>query len=160
MNRMEVKEIKNLDGETILSYDENDERWIDGKYDLSGKNLERANLEGIIWMEVTLRDANLKEANFYWANLFMSDLSEADGEGAKFYGTNLESVNFTKANLKNAVFGKDDLDGATNVCGANFTDAVLDGAKFDETLYDRRTIFPKNFNPDENGLVRIKNKYF
>ena len=61
---MKIKGIKNLDGEVIFTYDEDDEKWAWGKYDLSGVNLERANLEGAIWMDVILHKANLKEAQF------------------------------------------------------------------------------------------------
>ena len=155
---MKIKEIKNLDGKTILSYDEHDEKWILGEYNLSGADLESANLQGIIWQEITLCRANLKEADFYWANLFMSDLSETNCESARFSGAALEEVNFTRANLKNADFGKDNLGASSDVSGVNFTDANLDGTKFDETRYDDKTIFPKNFNPEKNGLVRIKDK--
>ena len=155
---MRIKEIKNLDGEVIFTYDEDDKRWIWGQYDMTGVNLERANLQGVIWQEVVLHGANLRGADFYWANLFMSVLSETNCEGARFSGTALEEVNFTRANLKNADFGKDNLGGWTDVSGVNFTDANLDRTKFNETRYDDKTIFPKKFNPEENGLIRIKSK--
>lgn len=155
---MAVFEIKNLDGEVILTYDENDKRWIEGNYDLSEANLERANLEMKVWQEVILRGANLKKAEIYSGIFFMSDLSEANCEGTKFCGTDLKGVNFTNANLRNAVFGKNNLGGAADICGADFTDAILDDAKFDETRYDKKTVFPKNFNPEKNGLIRIEKK--
>ncbi|HEY0048181.1 MAG TPA: pentapeptide repeat-containing protein [Pyrinomonadaceae bacterium] len=153
---MKIVEIKNLDGEVIFSYDEEDEKWIWGDYDFSGVNLEKANLEGIVWQQISLRRANLKEADCYRAILCGSDLSESDCESAEFTGANLKQVNFTKASLKNAVFTKDNLGGSTDVSGANFNGAVLDGAEFKETFYNARTIFPENFNPEKNGLVRIK----
>jgi uncharacterized protein YjbI with pentapeptide repeats len=153
---MKIIEIENLDREVIFSYDEEDEKWIGGDYDFSGVNLERANLEGIVWQLISLRGANLKEADCYWAILRGSDLSRSDCESAEFTGADLKEVNFTGANLKNARFTKNNLGISTNVSGANFTGAVLDGAKFEETFYNARTIFPENFNPEKNGLVRIK----
>ncbi len=153
---MSIKEIKNLDGEVILTYDENDERWVWGNYDLSDANLERSDLEMEVWQDVILRGANLKEAEIYSGTFFLSDLSETNCEGTKFWGTGLQKVNFTKSNLRNAIFGKTNLGGSTDVSGANFTDAILDGVKFDETRYDEKTIFPKNFNPAKNGLVCIE----
>ena len=155
---MSIIEIKNVDGQVISTYDDNDKKWIWGKYDFSEANLERAYLEMEVWQEVILCRANLKEAEIYSGIFFMSDLSEANCELTKFWGTDLKEVNFTKANLKNAVFGKNNMGGAANVSGANFIDANLDGAKFDETRYDEKTIFPKHFNPEKNGLVRIKDK--
>ena len=153
---MRIKEIRNSDDEVIFTYDEGDEKWIWEDYDFSGVNLEKANLQVIIWMEIKLRGGNLRKADFYWAMLRGSDLSESDCEEAEFMGANLQEVNFTGANLKNADFTKDKLGGSTDVCGANFTDAILDGAKFDKTRYDAKTIFPKNFKPEQNGLIRIK----
>jgi uncharacterized protein YjbI with pentapeptide repeats len=155
---MKIIEIKDFDGKVIFTYDEDDERWPWGNFDFSGVNLENANLEGMVWQYINLCGANLKNADFYWAMLNGSDLSGANCEEAKFWGTGLEEVNFTKANLRNAVFGKSNLGGSTDVSGANFAEAILDGAKFDATIYDAKTIFPKNFNPESNGLVRIKSK--
>ncbi|MCY7346764.1 MAG: pentapeptide repeat-containing protein [Pyrinomonadaceae bacterium] len=155
---MKIREIKNINEEVIFSYDEHDERWILREQVLSGINLEKANLQGILWEDVNLHRANLREADFYWAFLFMSDLSETNCEGAKFQGANLKEVDFTGANLKNANFGKSNLGGSADVSGTNFTDANLDGAQFDATRYDDKTIFPKNFNPEKNGLVCIKSK--
>jgi uncharacterized protein YjbI with pentapeptide repeats len=153
---MQIRAVRNLDGELIFSYDEEDERWIWGNYDFSGAVLRRAELEGVVWQQISLRRADLKQANCYMAILSGSDLTESDCESAEFTGANLKQVNFTRANLKNADFGKSKLGAATDVSGANFSGAILDGAKFDETLYNARTIFPKDFKPEKSGLVRIK----
>lgn len=157
---MRIKEIKNLDGEVIFTYDEDDTEFVSGGggYDFSGANLEKADIEMEVWQDVNLRKANLKKAEIYSGLLAMSDLSEADCEETKFLGTGLQQVNFTKANLTNAVFGRCNLGGTTNVCGANFTDAILDGAKFDKTRYDAKTIFPKKFNPSKHELVCIEDE--
>lgn len=153
---MRLREIENVDGEVILTYDEDDERWIWGEYDLSGANLERANLFGVLWMNVILREANLKSADLYWASLFGSDLSRSNCENTDFSGTDLKEVNFTGANLKNAKFGRSNLGTITDLSGANFTDSILDGAKFDHTRYDSKTVFPRGFDPVKNGLICIQ----
>jgi uncharacterized protein YjbI with pentapeptide repeats len=153
---MKIIEIKNLAGKVIFSYDEEDDRWIWGDYDFAGANLERASLEGVVWQRITLRGANLKEADCYWAIFSGSDLTESDCESAEFIGANLSEVNFTRANLKNADFTRDNLGGSTDLSGANFTGAILDGAKFEGASYNTKTIFPEKFNPEKNGLIRIK----
>lgn len=140
----------------MFTYDEDDERWIWGDYNFSGVNLERANLEGIVWQQIKLCGVNLRGANFYMAILFGSYLSDSNCESAKFMGANLEEVNFTGANLKNADFTINNLGGFTKLSGANFIKAILDGAKFGGATYNARRIFPKNFNPEQNGLTRIK----
>jgi uncharacterized protein YjbI with pentapeptide repeats len=152
---MSVVKIKNLNGNVIFSYDEDDERWIWGDYDFSGINLEDADLEGIVWQYIKLRKANLKKADFYMSILCGSDLSESDCEEAEFQGASLQEVNFTKANLKNANFSRNGLGGSTDICGANFTEANLDGAKFDGAVYDAKTIFPEHFNAEQNGLIHV-----
>lgn len=155
---MAIKEIKNLEGEPILSYDEDDERWISGNYDLADSNLENADLEFVIWQDINLKNAKLKKAEFYDGILFGSDLSESDCEETKFLGTDLKEVNFTKANLRNAIFGRNNLGGIVNISSANFTEANLEGVKFEGTRYNYKTIFPKSFNPEKHGLIRIENE--
>ncbi len=158
---MKIKEIKNLDGEIIFNYDEDDERWIWGKYDLTGANLEKANLQGVIWLDVILRKANLRNADFYWGSLFTSDLSEADCEGTRFSGTNLEDVNFTRANLRKTIFGRDNLGGHTDLRGANFSETSIEEAIFehDGAIYNGDTIFPANFDAEKSNLIRFVSKF-
>ena len=156
---MRIKEIKNLDGEVIFTYDEDDDKWFWGKYDLSGVQLEKADLgNGVLWQNVILRGANLKGAEFYWANLFMSDLSHANCEGTKFLGADLEEVNFTGANLRNTTFRKNNIGIYTNVRGANFSETNIEEAIFelDGAIYDEDTIFPANFDIEKSNLIRFR----
>jgi hypothetical protein len=85
--------------------------WLYGKggkcTNLTGANLNRADLMG-----ENLRDANLTGADLYCANLGGAKFSDADLTGADLTGTNL-----TKADLRNA-----------NLNGVNLTRANLSGA--------------------------------
>ena len=91
----------------------------------------------------------------------MSDLSEADCQGARFSGTNLEDVNFKKANLRKAIFGKDNLGGRTDLRGANFSETNIEEAIFehDGAIYDGDTIFPANFDAKNSNLIRFISKF-
>ena len=155
---MKLIKIYDSEGKEIFKFDEDKVIW--GGADFSGVDLEKANLQGVIWQEVKLCRANLKNADFYWANLFMSDLSETNCENAVFSGTNLEETNFSRANLRKTVFCKDKFGGANELEGANFSKTNLNEAIFEpeSATYDEMTIFPDNFNPEEKKLRFVKKK--
>jgi uncharacterized protein YjbI with pentapeptide repeats len=68
----------------------------------------------------------------------------------------LKETDFESANLVNADLGRDNLNGATQVQGANFSGANLQGVKYEGALYDDRTVFPVGFQPDLLGMCRVK----
>ncbi len=78
--------------------------------DLSGANLENANLQGLILGHVNFRDANLRGVNLRGASL----------GGAIFVGANMEGADLRKAQAGEALF-----------MGATLTNAKLDGAWLD-----------------------------
>ena len=66
---------------------------------LSGANLERANLKGANFLK-----ANLTGANFKGANLKGAFLKKANLEGSNFEGADLRGANLNRANLSGANF--------------------------------------------------------
>jgi uncharacterized protein YjbI with pentapeptide repeats len=42
-----------------------------------------------------------------------------------------------------------------NLCGADFTRAVLIGVNLEGARYDRRTVFPSEFDPHAAGAVNV-----
>ncbi|MBD2493474.1 pentapeptide repeat-containing protein [Nostoc sp. FACHB-280] len=91
--------------------------------DLSGADLNQANLAG-----VNLRGAILKGANLSQANLANADLTDANLEGAVLKSANLTGASFTGANLTSASLESADLS-FTGFLGANLTAANLLGSK-------------------------------
>jgi hypothetical protein len=83
--------------------------------DLSGENLEGADLSR----------AGLSGTNLEGTNLSGANLSEADLTDAKLVNTNLEDADLTSANLTGATITDTDLDGAT-LCGTTRTDGTTD----------------------------------
>lgn len=115
--------------------------------DVSGVDLERANLRGInlggsynpangnlgnIDLEgINLSNADLREACFYDARLFDANLTGANCEKANFVGANLArayliGTNLSHADLSNAYLSE------ANFEGANFTHVVLSVTTFSE----------------------------
>jgi hypothetical protein len=90
--------------------------------DLSGANLERAQL-----LEANLRFVDLSGANLRSAHLGSALLAGANLSGAGLVGTYLGGAELSHANLKDAHLGGASLDSAY-LQGANFTDADLSGA--------------------------------
>ena len=70
--------------------------------DLSGANLEGANLYKAILIGANLTGANLREAYLEGANLYEADLYEADLREANLYEADLSRANLTGANLYEA----------------------------------------------------------
>jgi uncharacterized protein YjbI with pentapeptide repeats len=110
--------------------------------DLSGANLEQANLFGTNLINANLRGANLSGANLGSANLTDADLSGANLGNAYLYQATLENTNLSQANLSNAYLREAILTDAnlaqaklpgvnlrrTNLVGLDFQGVDLSGA--------------------------------
>ncbi len=141
--------------------------WLDMK--LNGK---RANLGGVDLQGIDLRYANLKSAdmsraklkfiNLKGANLIGADLGDAELFGALLLHANLINANLIDANLIDAQLNganltRASLEGA-DLRSANLCDAVLEATDLTDTQldcakYNKRTIFPDEFDPQERGMV-------
>jgi uncharacterized protein YjbI with pentapeptide repeats len=121
--------------------------------------MARCDLRGAIFQEANLRCADLSGANCGLDNLGGStDFIKADLSGADLRNANLSGANFTNAQLVGA-----DLSGARALCelpecparfqGADLTGARLRGAQLTGAIYDRRTVFPRGFKPEDAGMV-------
>ncbi|TWT90530.1 Secreted effector protein PipB [Pseudobythopirellula maris] len=134
------KEVRDRSGKIIFTTD-------DGFFDdadLRNADLNCANLVGISLMCADLRDADLSGADMYWVSLFEANLERADLRGASLRGGNIIDANFAYTKLQGADFGRDNLNGMTDVTGTDFNCAE----------YDSSTIFPDGFDPQARGMIR------
>ena len=111
--------------------------WNLSDADLRGAELRGVDLSLVDLTGANLQGADLRGANLEWAKLAGADLSEADLTGA-----NLKFANFTGAVLRWADLSHADLR------FADFTGTDLTG-----TNYNSKTLFPDNFNPENQGMV-------
>lgn len=121
---------------------------------LDGSNVREANLSSsnlsnssFIQSNLALVDfvkANLTEVNFERANLCQADLRETHLKGAKFTRSNLQ-----KADLRNAYLFN------TNFAGADLRGAKLPTDYSYEVYYDSKTLFDRQFQPEEVGWKQI-----
>src|SRR5215211_6624595 len=109
--------------------------------DLSGKNLEKANLNSVIIEHSNLSNTNLQyselenvqisgdlsEIDLRHAGLFNADLADAYLLGADLIGANLRDANLSGADLSGANLFHASLPGA-NLGGAGLSHAIFDGA--------------------------------
>ena len=102
------------------------------KADLRGADLRGADLQGANFEEAVLRGANLQGADLRGANLFKANLEDANLQGA-----DLEDVNLRLADLRRVKFQ-----------GANLTWADLHRAETLGATYDYDTIFPDRMEED------------
>jgi len=145
--------------------------------ELNGAKLNWAELKAARLSEVQLNGAELENANLYLTDLSRAKLNgaklndaklyrarfiEADLEGAELKNTNLTWADLVRANLKGADLTNADLL-QTDFQGAWFNDADLKDSKnintadFNGAYYNIRTKFPKDFNPDDHGMIFISN---
>jgi len=99
---------------------------------------------------------NLKGANLKGAKLWLSNLQGANLRGANLQDADLSMTNLQGANLQNADLSM------TNLQGANLQDADLSLTNLQEAdlqgaEYNDATQFPRRFNPEERGMVRVNN---
>ncbi len=107
------------------------------KADLVHARLARADLSGANLIGAKLNHADLTRADLALTDLSGANLNEADLELA-----NLANANLTRASLRDAVLWK------ANLKGAKLDDADLTGA-----VYHPKTVFPKGFDPQAQGMV-------
>lgn len=120
--------------------------------DLSGANLNRADLNHAYFVGTKLRGANLAGANLSEANLFLAFL-----DGANLNGADISGVNLTKAHLFQTLFSGTKLNGAnfhlTRFGGTHFADLDLtDATGLDSIVHYARSFL------DIETLKRSKGK--
>lgn len=126
------------------------------KADLSGANFTDADLSGATFTDANLSGANLQDAIIPGAFFARANLSKANLRGTKKFS--LSGV----ATLRGADLRKVDVSGSAG--GIDFREADLRGARLTDVYsladarikrakYDKTTQFPKDFNPEEAGLV-------
>ena len=113
-------ELKNVNGSTILNYEDGELKTALSEAIRKGISLIGANLIGANLMGANLMGANLTWVNLYrtdlsWANLEGADLKEAYLEGSILYYANLKDANLAGAHLNGAVLNAAHLTGAQNI---------------------------------------------
>ena len=102
---------------------------IDGKLDLSGANLSRANL-----FDTDLSKANLSNADLSWTNLSNANLSGANLSEANLSRANLYRADLSEANLSGANLSEADLFNA-DLSNADLSNADLSNADLSKTTF-------------------------
>jgi uncharacterized protein YjbI with pentapeptide repeats len=110
---------------SLESFRKNEERQERKDYrgqDLSGRDMQKADLFRAIFKDVICRNANLRACK-----AMLADFENADLSGTNFTGAKLDKANFRGANLQGAVFKSSKIAGA-NFEGANVAEAIFDGS--------------------------------
>lgn len=101
--------------------------------DLSGQKLDNSKLGSSDFTGGSFKGASLRKASFT--------------------GANLKDVDFTGADLTDADFGVSSYSGPTKLHGTNFTNAKIEGVRWDAADYDCATKFPAGFSPADNFMA-------
>lgn len=139
--------------------------------DLKGINFHRAIFEYLDFSRADFTGCNLRNSVFYCSVLNcvkMKNVSLVNAilTGSKMRGGDLSEsllmysdfskVDLSLVNLRNSNVAGADFRGA-DFSGADFSGLGLDQCKLEGAFYDSATVWPKNFNPDEYGLLKKKN---
>lgn len=117
------------------------------------EGLRGANLEGLTAPLGQLQGLDLSGANLYWASLGNADLSFANLSNTDLRGASLTNAICRNANFKGANLGLDNLNGRTNLRGADLSGSDLAGANLKGALYDDSTRFPLGFDPKDHDMI-------
>ena len=146
--------IVNLSGADL---DMADLRWanLDG-VDLSSANLSRANFERAKLDNANLKWTNFSGVNFIWSTLIETDLSFANLNYANFTGTILRKIILNRADLNYARFiGANLMEGKltkANFTGADLTKANFTGADLRGAIFTKANLsFAKFTGADLKG---------
>ncbi|AFJ02427.1 putative low-complexity protein [Methylophaga frappieri] len=94
--------------------------------DLSGKNLQQANLRNSVFATGNFMNSNLHSADLMYSDLSRADLSYTDLRAARLKGADLRQTDLQNSQLQSSDLSFADLTGA-RIGGADFTGAVLSG---------------------------------
>jgi len=142
---------------------------------LKGANLVNANLEGADLEWANLQDARLGGANLKRANLSHAIFAGADLVVARLPGARLDYCTFagahmvgaslidsisTFADFSGAMLGGAQLTGARMfdaiLQNADFWAASLEGVELEGSLYDGKTKWPNDFDPEAAGATSME----
>lgn len=120
-----------------------------------GADMENTNFQGAILNGASFWNGNFKNSDFTSTDMKNTIVSKANFEGANFSDADLSVIIFNNTILENANLKNANLEHCyfknANLKGANLKDA-----KFRETIYNRNTIFPDEFDPEKFGLLKAE----
>ncbi|QCT90014.1 pentapeptide repeat-containing protein [Escherichia sp. E4742] len=129
-------------------------------WDFSGMNLHRAVFDGMCMDGARFNDAHLRNISFIKTSLIGGNLSRSALMCAWLNHADLTNCNFAQSRPIAADFSH------ARLCGADFTAADLRGANFAGTdlqnvcfngaHYDKRTVWPAEFDPKIYGAVLVE----
>ena len=89
------------------------------------------------------------------------DFWEVNLSYSEFYNTKIYNSVFTDSNLNNAIFHNSQIMDTnlthTDLRGANFKTSKLINVNLRDSVFDDKTLWPKNFNPIKYGAIESKN---
>tara|TARA_B100000959_G_scaffold280046_1_gene341210 strand:- start:132 stop:1430 length:1299 start_codon:yes stop_codon:yes gene_type:complete len=114
---------------------------------------------------------NLTNNSFFNSKLYKSSFKNCNLEKCSFWESNLTYANFNNAEIKNCVFSDANLSKASflnsiiinsnlshaNLKGVNFKNAKFKNINLRDAIFDKKTKWPKNFNPLYHGAINDKN---
>ena len=106
---------------------------------------------------VDLENANLKNSKLTFSDVGGANLKNADLEGAYLFGVKFKNTNLLGANLRGANLQSADI--SDSLIKLSDLDSIeekkLTPPNFRNATYDCNTKFPKDFNPEKEGMLEV-----
>ena len=115
--------------------------------------LRGASFEGVSMQNANFENSDLTRSEFYLVLATDASFSGAILRNVKFLGGSYRDVDFTSADLSGAVFAEDNMGGAVDLSGADFSNATVYQSSFESVIYNHETKFPAGFHVRNMGGV-------
>lgn len=135
---------------------------------LRDTNLENSKFIKTSFLWVDLERANMKNSALTFSKFVNVNLLNANLEGAYLYGVKFENANLLGANLKGANLQRADIsksliklsdvnpkDSLISIYDVKMKMEKLTPPNFKHAIYDCTTKFPKDFNPENEGMIEV-----
>jgi uncharacterized protein YjbI with pentapeptide repeats len=99
-------------------------------------------------------NASLTDSVFYSATAFDAIFREARLVRTNFCGASFRDADFSGAYISQSDFRRNAMGGSADVCGADFSKAIIEDVHFEDCRYDAKTRFPEGFSPIKHGMKR------
>jgi len=121
----------------------------------SGASLQLANLPGVNFDYADMRRTNFNNAIISGSSLVNSNFSDANLTGSILTNSILKNADLSGTVLQNANLEGADLSSAI-LYGADLRDAKLDSAVITDAKYDKSTLWPEKYQPEEHGAIIVE----
>jgi len=121
------------------------------------KNVESKNYKKEKFLKFDLSKSTFSKCLFYQCNFWESKLSNTQFINTKIDDSVFSDAKLNGASFKNCILKNSNLS-HTNLSNADFSKSKLINVNLRDAIYNRKTKWPKNFEPEDHGAIKFEKK--